>query len=114
MDSYHKTKSQSISKQGCIPVGCVPPACWPYPVVLGGLPNPQSMQTPPKADPPGGRDSPPEADLPPVNRMTHRWKNMTFPQTSFEGGNNSHIDFHHKRLLRMQICSVQKALTGEQ
>ena len=24
--------------------------------------------------------------LPPVNRMTHRHKNITLPQTSFEGG----------------------------
>ena len=25
---------------------------------------------------------------PPVNRMTHRCKNITWPQTSFAGGNN--------------------------
>ena len=48
-------------------------------------PNPRFR--PPGARPPSwGRPPPPEADGP-VNRMTHRCKNITLSQTSFTGGN---------------------------
>ena len=43
----------------------------------GDLPNPAGCLHP------GGLDRP----LPPVNRMTHRCKNITLPQTSFPDGN---------------------------
>ena len=78
-------------------------ACHPLVVVShvsggGGFSQPPWMQTPP-----GGRPSP-EADplvmwpvmhagkpSPPVNRMTHRCKNTTLPQTSFAGGKNKNL-----------------------
>ena len=70
---------------------------------LGGL-----YQAPPGPDPPLGAGTPltrhpprpgipqkqapprpgtPRPGTPPVNRMTDRCKNITFPQTSFAGGN---------------------------
>ena len=57
---------------------------------LGGLPNP----LPPRKTPPGSRllpwkHTPPcgcRPPSPPVNRMTHRCKNITLAQTSFAGG----------------------------
>ena len=56
----------------------------------GGLPNPLDADPPPlplDADPPllHLMQTPLNAD-PPVNRMTHRCKNITLPQTSFAGG----------------------------
>ena len=52
----------------------------------GGLPNPPTPDSGPLEP-----DHPPEADPPqadgPVNRMTHRCKNITLSQTSFTGGN---------------------------
>ena len=42
------------------------------------------MQTPLDADPPPLDADPPDAD-PLVNRMAHRCKNITLPQTSFAG-----------------------------
>ena len=60
-------------KQECIPVGFLPPARWPYPIVSdgggGGVWGGGFAQTPPDADP----------SLSPVNRMTHRCKNITLP-----------------------------------
>ena len=62
----------------------------------GVLPNPPWMQIPLDVDPlhaepPGCRSPgcrpPLDADLPPVNRMAHGCKNITLPQTWFEGGN---------------------------
>ena len=88
-----------LNKQVCILLGSVPPAFWPYPVVLsvswlwggvvcllrggggrgvcllgGDLPSEGGASLPAlchcgKADPP-----------PPMNKMTHRCKNITFPQ----------------------------------
>ena len=71
-------------------------ACWPYPVVChvsrgeGGLPTPLlDADHPLDADPlvmwpvlHAGKPTPPPT---PVNRMTHRCKNITLPQTSFAG-----------------------------
>ena len=85
----HKTES--------IPVGCVPRAYWPYPVVShvsqgAGMPNPPSPHS--LADPwmqiflvmwplmNAGKSTTPR----PVNRMTHRCKNISLPRTSFAGG----------------------------
>ena len=86
-----------MPQQECIPVGCVPYARWLYPIVSNGVfcpptpPNlryrppleadPLWMQTPLDADPPW-------MQTPPVNRMTHRCKNITLPQTSFAGDKN--------------------------
>ena len=99
----------------CIPVGCVPPARWPFPVVSDGEESsaqPPLMQTPPprcippgcsplwiqtsllmqtpsaECRPHGCRPPPPNADPPPVDRMTEACENITLPQTSFAGGNN--------------------------
>ena len=59
------------------PVRCRPPPPRQIP----------KMQTPPDGDPPGyvTCDACWEATLL-VNRMTHRCKNITLPQTSFAGG----------------------------
>ena len=64
----------------------------------GGLYQaPPRDQAPPGADPPDQappREQTPlprdQATPPPVNRMTDRCKNITFPHTSFAGGNNCH------------------------
>ena len=74
------TVSHSIP---CISGVCaqLPPGCRP--------PSPSCRPSPLDADPPGhvtgmyGGKPPPPA----VNRMTHRCKNITLPQTSFAGGN---------------------------
>ena len=98
-----------VKKVVCIPVGCVPPACWRIPgigsasrgVCLGGVcilgvciqgvcPTPQVClqgvcPTLPQGLPTGwgrGLGQTPS----PVDRMTHRCKNITLPQTSFAGG----------------------------
>ena len=73
----------------------------------GGLPNPPDADPLLDADPPPLLDADPhpflDADPPghvtcntcwevnphPVNRMTDRCKNITSPQTSFAGGNNT-------------------------
>ena len=60
----------------------------------GCVPNSPWMQTNPSACRPpghvivmyGGKPT-----TPPVNRMTHRCKNITLPQTSFAGGNYANI-----------------------
>ena len=70
------------SKQECIPVGCVSPALYRK----GGL-CPQGGLCPGWVCPWVGlclRD-------PPVNRMTDRCKNITLPQTSFEGGKKDRL-----------------------
>ena len=92
-------------KQECIPVGCVPPARY----CMGGSPwqrppghrsprqRPSWTETPwtetPWTENPLDRDPPvmwpvmhAGTETPPVNRMTHRCKNITLPQTSFPGG----------------------------
>ena len=48
-------------EQECIPVGCVLPTLYH----IGGLPD---------------RDPPRQTEIPPVNRITDRCKNITFPQ----------------------------------
>ena len=54
-------------------LGGVPgPRGWGMYLVLGGVPGPRGVP----------------AQVPPVNRMTDRCKNITLPQTSFAGGNN--------------------------
>ena len=61
----------------------------------GGLPNPPGYRPPPPGyRPPLNVDSPDHVTCDacweanhPVNRMTHRCKNMTLPQTSIAGGN---------------------------
>ena len=68
-------------KQECMPVGCVPPACWCIP---GGAPPWQRPPCHVTCDASWNRD-------PPVNRMTHRCKNITLPQTSFTGGKYYHL-----------------------
>ena len=68
-----------LNAQGCIPVGCVPPALY----CTGGLPD---------GDPPGwgspscpgqrplDRDPSRRTETTPVNRITDRCENITFPQ----------------------------------
>ena len=56
---------------GCRPTGCRSPPPW--------------MRSSLDADPP---DSDPWMQTPPVNRMAHRCKNITVPQTSFAGCKN--------------------------
>ena len=48
------------------------------------------MQTPPPLD--ANPIYPPPGCRPPVNRMTDRYKNITFPQTSFAGGNKPKLE----------------------
>ena len=85
--------SDNLKQQKCIPVGCVTPACWPYPVVSdgggGGSVQPPRTQTPWSCDLWCMLGSQP---LPPLNgekRMTDACENITLPQTSFPGGNNT-------------------------
>ena len=64
---------------------------------LGGLPNPRGSASRGVCIQGGWGDP-----LPPVNRMTHKCKNITLPQTSFVGGKNM------KRLLERtyyHICN---------
>ena len=93
------------------PTGCIPPQGRPpgYRPCLDADPPPEAdpldaepleadpldadppwRQTPPwmQTPPPRGRN------LPPVNRMTHVGKNITFPQISFAGGNHFFFDFY--------------------
>ena len=97
---------ESIFQQECIPVGCIPPAHLPYPIVSdGGV-----CATPPEADPQMqtplmqrtlDTEPPPDADPldadSSVNRMTHRCRNITLPQTSFAGGKNNFTYFLSSR-----------------
>ena len=59
---------------------------------------PPPEQTPPWADPPGASTPPPDqahtpgTRHPTVNRMTNRIKNITLPQTSFAGDNDSNVN----------------------
>ena len=79
LKSYLKS-TQSKPKQVCIPVGCVPSTCgrigWGAAQVgsAGGV----CIQ---------GRGL---GRHPPVNRMTHRYKNITLSQTSFAGSKKGH------------------------
>ena len=78
-------RTRTISKQECIPVGCVPVVVYRTGVGGGHYPGRGS---------PGGlclgeRGSLSGRPPPPVNRMTHRCKNITLPQTSFAGGNKN-------------------------
>ena len=77
----------------------------------GTLPNPPWMKNPPEAYPPGCRPpgcKPPWRQTPldaghvtcdawrettphPVNRMTHKCKNITLSQTSYAGGNRIYL-----------------------
>ena len=66
------TKINRNVKQECIPVGCIPPALPPY----GGS---LCDRDPPDRNPPPGQ-IPPWTETPPVNRITDRCKNITFPQ----------------------------------
>ena len=77
--------------------GCTPPGCR------------SSLD----ADPPGGRS--------PVNRMTHRCKNITLPQTSFAAGKNTPRNtityndtlsqLRHDRMLFVEQCALSRHLT---
>ena len=66
----------------------------------GGLhqaPPEQAPPPPPEQTPPGASTPPDQAHThgtrhPPVNRMTNRIKNITLPQTSFAGGNDSNVN----------------------
>ena len=70
LSPIHPDKRTEIKNyKVCIPVGCVPPLV----DVSGGVLHPGGVGRPP----------------PPVNRMKHRCKNITLPQTSFMGGNKS-------------------------
>ena len=74
-------------EQECIPVGCVPSAAGG--VCLGGV-CPGAECLPGGVSAQGGMVCIPsctEADIPPVNRMTDRCKNITLPQASFADGN---------------------------
>ena len=69
-------------QQECIPVGCIPPARYRTGGLCprGSLSRGVSVQV---GSCPGGL---PDRDLP-VNRMTHRCKNITFPQHRFRAVN---------------------------
>ena len=85
---------------GCTCWGCVPGpggcTCWGVYLVPGGVPGPGGVYLPGGCTWSGGVylvggcTCP---GTPPVNRMTDRCKNITLPQTSFAGGNNSVGDF---------------------
>ena len=62
-----------------------PPECRPFPLDA----DPTQMQTHVDADPLScDQWCMLGSQPPPMNRMTHRSKNITLPQTSFAGGNN--------------------------
>ena len=90
------------SAQGGLPPGCRPPGCRPPDADI-----PLGCRSPLDADPPGHVtcDACWEA-APLVNRMIHRCKNITLPQTLFAGGNqtaskNNNHNKHSWKVIRM-------------
>ena len=93
-----RVKLNVKGKQECIPVGSVLPALYNmgslpdrdplnrYPPGQDPLSDPPPGQSLPLTEPPPGQGSPQTDPLPfwtktsPVNRMTNRCKNITFPQ----------------------------------
>ena len=63
---------KQMYQQESIPVGCVPPACWPGGVCPGCV-----------------RVSKEVSER--CCRQTDTYENITFPSTSFEGGNNMYV-----------------------
>ena len=112
-------------EQKCIPVGCIPPAAV---AVQGGLPQaplqdqaPLGPGTPQDRAPPWDQVPLPgpgtslgpgtptlQEQAPPVNRMTNRCKNITFPQTSFAGGKNylPEVMSYIHGTLHLYLCTI--------
>ena len=77
---------------------CPTPGCRPHVGRKGGMsaqPPLRDADLPRRQTPPGGRPPPSHVACDacwetyvPLNRMTHRCKNITLPRTSFAGGNN--------------------------
>ena len=91
-----------------------PPGCRPSWIqILSGCTPPQ-MQTPTDADPlwmqtPGHAacDACWEAN-PLVNRVTHKGKNITLPQTSFVGGNYHNLNTDKRKYTHHSIDPCQR------
>ena len=91
---------------------------------IGGLPNPLGCRPPlevepPRCRPPPNADPSPDADAPchvtcdacweanpPVNRMIHKCKNITLPQTSFAIGNKKALQQDTGVLSRGKVLSI--------
>ena len=91
---------------------------------MGGLPNPLGCRPPlevepPRCRPPPNADPSPDADAPyhvtcdacweanpPVNRMIHKCKNITLPQTSFASGNKKALQQDTGVLSRGKVLSI--------